>query len=412
MSFDNYKDAINWLFLQFPSYQQLGSKAYKPDLGNISELLSALGYPHQSLKFIHVAGTNGKGSVCSMLASILKESEYKTGLFTSPHISDFRERIRVNGEMIPEAEVIRFCNTIRDNQELSALQPSFFEITFAMAIQYFQIEKCDICVIETGLGGRLDATNIITPELSIITNISFDHTDLLGNTIAAIAKEKAGIIKANIPVIIGEHNEETFPVFKAKSKVLDSPLIFSSDSETEIYKLPFLADYQKQNFRIALTAVKELVKIGYSIDPKKIQLGINHLNSNTGFIGRMQLIQESPKVIVDVSHNIAGVEKTLDTILKIKKGSSHIIFGASSDKDHASITRLFPEKCILSFCLFSNPRGWNRTCAQKVAEGIPSEVLIFDDVHEALSYHKSIANQEDTILILGSFFLLSDFFSK
>lgn len=412
MSFNNYKDAINWLFQQFPSYQTLGSKAYKPDLGNISKLLSALGNPHQSLKFIHVAGTNGKGSVCSMLASILKESGYKTGLFTSPHITDFRERIRVNGEMIPDAEVINFCNKITDNQELSTLQPSFFEITFAMAIQHFQEEKCDICVIETGLGGRLDATNIITPELSIITNISFDHTDLLGNTLAAISAEKAGIIKSNIPTIIGEYNEETFLVFKATCEKMNSNLVVPSTTEISSYKLPFLANYQKQNFRIALTAVKELVKIGYSIDPENIQFGIDQLNSNTGFIGRMQVIQESPKVIVDVSHNIAGVERTLETMLKINKGRFHIIFGASADKDHSAIINLFPENCLLSFCLFSNPRGWNSTMAKKAAEGLTSKVKIFDNIHDALSYHKTIANQEDTLLIMGSFFLLSDFFSK
>lgn len=412
MSFNNYKDAINWLFQQFPSYQTLGSKAYKPDLGNISKLLSALGNPHQSLKFIHVAGTNGKGSVCSMLASILKENGYKTGLFTSPHITDFRERIRVNGEMIHEVEVIKFCNTITNTQELSALKPSFFEITFAMAIQHFQDVKCDICVIETGLGGRLDATNIINPKLSIITNISFDHTDLLGDTLGAIASEKAGIIKSNIPTIIGVINEETFPVFKATCEKMNSTLVVPSTNEISSYKLPFLANYQKQNFSIVLSALNELIKFGYSINTEHIQKGLDNLNRNTGFIGRMQMIQEAPIVIVDVSHNIAGVERTLETMLKINKGRLHIIFGASADKDHSAILSRFPENCLLSFSLFKNPRGWNRAIAQKAAEGLSSKVKIFDNVHEALSFHKTIANQEDTILIMGSFFLLSDFFSK
>lgn len=356
MSFNNYKDAIDWLFQQFPSYQTLGSKAYKPDLGNISKLLSALGNPHQSLKFIHVAGTNGKGSVCSMLASILKENGYKTGLFTSPHITDFRERIRVNGEMIHEAEVIKFCNTITNTQDLSALKPSFFEITFAMAIQHFQDVECDICVIETGLGGRLDATNIINPKLSIITNISLDHTDLLGDTLGAIASEKAGIIKSNIPTIIGEINEETFPVFKATCEKMNSKLVVPSTNEISSYKLPFLANYQKQNFSIVLSALNELIKFGYSINTEHIQKGLDNLNRNTGFIGRMQMIQEAPIVIVDVSHNIAGVERTLDTILKLNKGRLHIIFGASADKDHSAILSRFPENCLLSLSLFKNPR--------------------------------------------------------
>jgi dihydrofolate synthase/folylpolyglutamate synthase len=412
MSFIDYKDAISWLFQQFPSFQQLGSKAYKPDLGNISSLLSTFGNPHQTLKFIHVAGTNGKGSVCSIMASILKESGYKTGLFTSPHITDFRERIRVNGEMIPEKEVIGFCNAIRDKKELSALQSSFFEITFAMAIQYFKDVKCDICVIETGLGGRLDATNIITPELSIITNISFDHTDLLGNTLAAIATEKAGIIKSNVPTVIGQMNDETFSVFNGTCKRLNSPLLITTTSETESYSLPFLADYQKENFKITLSAIKVLVKMGFSISKEFIQKGLDNLNRNTGFIGRMQVIQENPKVIVDVSHNTAGVEKTLETVLKINKGRLHIIFGSSADKDQTAIIKLFPKNCLLSYSLFSNPRGWDIALAQKAAEGFPTTIHIFNDVHAALTYHKDIANQEDTILIMGSFFLLGDFFSK
>ncbi len=410
MSLNHYKDAISWLFSQYPSYQKLGKLAYKPDLGNIDKLLSELNRPEKDLKFIHVAGTNGKGSVCSMLASILKESGYKTGLFTSPHITDFRERIRINGEMISEHFVVDFCNIVQQNNKLNKLEPSFFEITFAMALQYFSTENCDICIIETGLGGRLDATNIIKPELSIITNISFDHTDLLGDTLEAIAFEKSGIIKANAPVIIGETREETLSVFERQSEKMKSRLILTCNETSYIYKLPFLADYQKQNFNIVITAIEELQKLGYEINSESIQVGLDNISSNSGFVGRMQVIQENPKVIVDVSHNESGVKETLSTISKINKGKLHLIFGASADKDHASIIKLFPKDAGLSFSMFSNPRGWSKKLAEQIAEQQDIKPIIFENIELALAYHKSICNSDDTILIFGSFFLLSDFF--
>jgi dihydrofolate synthase/folylpolyglutamate synthase len=410
MSFTSYVEALNWLYQQFPSYQKLGKLAYKPDLGNIDELLSELNRPEKELKFIHVAGTNGKGSVCSMLASILKESGYKTGLFTSPHITDFRERIRINGEMISAHFVVDFCNIVQQNNKLNKLEPSFFEITFAMALQYFSNENCDICIIETGLGGRLDATNIINPALSIITNISFDHTDLLGDTLEAIAFEKAGIIKRNIPVIIGEAKKETLEVFKLQSKKMESTLILTSNDTKSDFNLPFLADYQKQNFNVVLTAISELQKLGYVICSEHIQKGLTNLSSNSGFIARMQVIQENPTIIVDVSHNEAGIKETLSTISKIYQGKLHLIFGASADKDHTAIINLFPKDVNLSFSLFSNPRGWSKKLAEQIAEQQAIKPIVFENIELALAYHKSICNSDDTILIFGSFFLLSDFF--
>lgn len=410
MSLNHYKDAISWLFSQYPSYQKLGKLAYKPDLGNIDKLLSELNRPEKDLKFIHVAGTNGKGSVCSMLASIFKESGYKTGLFTSPHITDFRERIRVNGEMISEQFVIDFCNSIEQNDKLKLLEPSFFEITFAMALEYFKDSECNICIIETGLGGRLDATNIINPILSIITNISFDHTDLLGDTLEAIAFEKAGIIKTKVPVIIGETKKETLQVFEAQSKKMDSELILTSKTNIEEFNLPFLAEYQKKNFNIVLTAIEELRKVGYSIGSSQIQIGLNNIRNNSGFIGRMQIIQENPKVIVDVSHNEAGVKETLTAIAKINKGQLHLIYGASADKDHYAILKLLPKDAIISYCLFSNPRGWNKQLANQIADKQDVKPIVFDNIELAFDYHKSKCHTQDTILIFGSFFLLSDFF--
>ncbi len=410
MSFNNYKDTISWLFHQFPSYQKLGKQAYKPDLGNIASLLKVLNHPEKSLKFIHVAGTNGKGSVCSMLSSVLKESGFKTGLFTSPHISDFRERIRVNGIMISEQFVIDFCKSIAQNDEIKLLEPSFFEITFAMALQYFKESECNICVIETGLGGRLDATNIINPILSIITNISFDHTDLLGDTLEAIAYEKAGIIKSKVPVIVGESKKETIKVFEAKTKKMDSQLILTPTSYKSEFNLPFIADYQKKNFNIVLKAIETLREVGINIGSSNIQRGLDNLSINSGFIGRMQVIGESPKIIADVSHNEAGVKETLTTILNINKGKLHLIYGASADKDQQAIVDLIPKDAILSFCLFSNPRGWSKKLAEQIAEKQEVKPIVFDNIQLALDYHKSKCNTQDTILIFGSFFLLSDFF--
>jgi dihydrofolate synthase/folylpolyglutamate synthase len=405
----NYTETIDWLFQQFPSYQAIGAAAYKPDLGNILNLLGHLGHPEKNLRFIHIAGSNGKGSTSSLLASILKENGEKVGLFTSPHIQDFRERIRINGEMISEQAVIDFCQPFQSNQ--LQIEPSFFEITFAMALEHFNKEKCTICVIETGLGGRLDATNCITPLLSIITNISIEHTQFLGNTLAEISAEKAGIIKPTIPVIIGESTPETKTVFSATAIKNEAPIIWAENFEsTEIFRFPLLGNYQRVNFRTVLCAIETLKSQGFSITQETIQKGLDNLTINTGFYGRMQIVSSQPTTILDVSHNVDGIQKTLESVISSLTGKLHIIYGTSSDKNYEEIVELFPNDATLNFCTFSNQRSITRKQIEDLIQKKKLKATIFENVKSAISEVQSTANKEDTILVFGSFFLVSDFF--
>ncbi len=405
----NYTETIDWLFQQFPSYQAIGAAAYKPDLGNILNLLGHLGHPEKNLRFIHIAGSNGKGSTSSLLASILKENGEKVGLFTSPHIQDFRERIRINGEMISEQAVIDFCQPFQSNQ--LQIEPSFFEITFAMALEHFNKEKCTICVIETGLGGRLDATNCITPLLSIITNISIEHTQFLGNTLAEISAEKAGIIKPTIPVIIGESTPETKTVFSATAIKNEAPIIWAENFEsTEIFRFPLLGNYQRLNFRTVLCAIETLKSQGFSITQETIQKGLDNLTINTGFYGRMQIVSSQPTTILDVSHNVDGIQKTLESVISSLTGKLHIIYGTSSDKNYEEIVELFPNDASLNFCTFSNQRSITRKQIEDLIQKKKLKATIFENVKSAISEVQSTANKEDTILVFGSFFLVSDFF--
>ncbi len=405
----NYTETIDWLFQQFPSYQAIGAAAYKPDLGNILNLLGHLGHPEKNLRFIHIAGSNGKGSTSSLLASILKENGEKVGLFTSPHIQDFRERIHINGEMISEQAVIDFCQPFQSNQ--LQIEPSFFEITFAMALEHFNKEKCTICVIETGLGGRLDATNCITPLLSIITNISIEHTQFLGNTLAEISAEKAGIIKPTIPVIIGESTPESKTVFSATAIKNEAPIIWAENFEsTEIFRFPLLGNYQRLNFRTVLCAIETLKSQGFSITQETIQKGLDNLTINTGFYGRMQIVSSQPTTILDVSHNVDGIQKTLESVISSLTGKLHIIYGTSSDKNYEEIVELFPNDATLNFCTFSNQRSITRKQIEDLIQKKKLKATIFENVKSAISEVQSTANKEDTILVFGSFFLVSDFF--
>lgn len=403
-----YKETIDWLFKQFPSYQAIGAAAYKPDLSNILALCNLLKDPHKDLKFIHLAGTNGKGSTSSMLASVLTESGEKVGLFTSPHIIDFKERIRVNGRTISEKDVIEFCDLIR--QSSLRFEPSFFEITFAMALVHFIKEKCTICVIETGLGGRLDATNIITPLLSIITNISLEHTQFLGDTLEQIALEKAGIIKPNVPVVIGETTPETKKIFQSIAKERHAEITWcEAVSFNDRFQVPLLGYYQKLNLRTVLCSL-ELLKNDFKISPEAIQNGLRNLTQNSGLFGRMQIISSSPLTILDVSHNIDGIKKTLETIQSMNKGKLHIIYGTSSDKNYREILQLFPKNAQLNLCTFANQRSLNYQQMQQLAKEITPTPLIYSSIKLALQDIQSSANKEDTILAFGSFFLISDFF--
>jgi dihydrofolate synthase/folylpolyglutamate synthase len=405
----SYQKAIDWLFTQFPSYQQIGASAYKPDLGNIIALCKLIGNPEKSLQFIHVAGSNGKGSTSSLLASVLTESGEKVGLFTSPHLVDFRERIRVNGEKISEENVVEFCDLIQRSEH--EIAPSFFEITFAMALLQFLDKNCTICVIETGLGGRLDATNVIQPLVSVITNISLEHTQFLGNSIPEIAFEKAGIIKQHIPVLIGETHPESMGVFQKRARELDSKCILCEEiDQKNDYQLPLLGSYQKKNLHTVLCSLDILRSKGFNISEKSIVNGLNNVTKNTGIIGRMQVIAERPAIILDVSHNKDGIQKTLSDVIKMTTGILHIVYGSSSDKDYESIVNLFPNHSKRYFCTFSNPRSLAVEQFKLLNEKSHESSPIFSNVKTAIEEVKLLAKEEDTILIFGSFFLISDFF--
>ena len=406
---NKYIETINWLFQQFPAYHKIGAKAYKPDLTNCLRLCELFDNPHLKLRFIHIAGTNGKGSTSSMLASILQESGEKVGLFTSPHIEDFRERIRVNGGMISESEVVNFCEQVK-SFELD-FEPSFFEITWMMTLIHFLNQQCTICVIETGLGGRLDSTNIITPILSIITNIGLEHTNFLGDTLEKIAFEKAGIIKNTIPVVIGETLPQTKTVFEKISKEKQSTIYFAEESKINTPdNFPLLGDFQLKNFRIIDTSIPILNELGFSISKSSISKGLQSLSKNTGFRGRMQVIERNPLTIMDVSHNYDGIKATLESLQKINTGNLKIVYGTSADKDLDSIFSLFPINAEYFFTEFNNERSAQLNQLKEKAQNFKLNSLFFSNPITALQLAQNSTNEKDTILIFGSFFLISDFF--
>lgn len=388
----------------------MGAKAFKPTLANSWKIMEFLDSPQKKVKCIHVAGSNGKGSTCSMLASILTESGYKVGLFTSPHIKDFRERIRINGEQIPEQHVIDFIQKVKASP--LDFEPSFFEITFGMAMEYFAIEKCDVCIIETGLGGRLDATNVVEPVLSVITNISLEHTAMLGNTLEEIAFEKGGIIKKETPVVLGETESQLYPIFEKLAKQNNSTVYYASEiKNNENFNSPLLGEYQKENLRTVLKACEVIKTQGFKINDDSIQRGLENLSLNTGFFGRLQVTSSSPLTIFDVSHNPAGISASLESIQKLNKGNLHIIYGTSADKDVLSILKLFPKDASYYFTQFSNDRSIKIETLKSFADQIWTEkCTFFTDPVKALTEAQHHANHEDTIVVIGSFFLISDFF--
>ena len=392
-----YQESIAWLFSRFPSYQNLGSAAYKPGLERVYQLLEILQIDPQQIPSIHIAGTNGKGSTAAYCTSLLIGQGYKVGLFSSPHIYDFSERIRVNGLPISQSAVIDFCQQF---QNLNAtIDASFFELTFAMALAHFQTEKCDYIVIETGLGGRLDATNVLTPKVSVITNIALDHQDLLGDTIEKIALEKAGIIKKQTPVVIGEKSKTTKGIFQGKSLELIAPIYFSEDLELELSSLPLLG-YQKNNFNTALLALQTL---GFTFSFEQQLSALENLKSNTGFFGRLEVLQIEPKIIIDVSHNPAGITATLPLIQNECKGQLYILYGAAKDKDASEILALFPSQAKVAACIFNNPRSknlqdWQFLGVQTVYDNLP---LAIEDIKKQM-------RPTDLLWVTGSFFLISD----
>ena len=405
-----YSETLNWLFQQFPIYQNIGNKALKFKLVNIKKISKLLNEPEKSLKFIHVAGSNGKGSTSSMLASILHESGYKVGLFTSPHIKNYTERIKINGEEIPESYVTNFIKRIKKIK--LNFSPSFFELTFGLALDYFNSKKCEICIIETGLGGRLDATNIIQPILSVITNISLEHTDILGSTIAKIAKEKAGIIKKDTPIVIGDMKIEAKKIIESEAIKLNSKIIQSIKfkSKIKLFNLPLLGDYQLKNLLTVIASLSELKKLKFESNNDIIQSGLNNIIRNTGFVPRMQIISNSPLVIYDVSHNLEGISTSLETIKKIQQGDLHIVFSLSKEKDLESIIKLFPIKSNMYFTKSSNQRSLVINDYKVKSKKINfATKKYFSDSKKALKNAQESSSSNDTILVIGSFFLISDF---
>ncbi|MDZ7613464.1 MAG: Mur ligase family protein [Flavobacteriaceae bacterium] len=352
----NYKETLNWMFAQLPMYQRQGASAFKKDLTNIILFSDLLQNPQEKFRSIHIAGTNGKGSTSHMLASVLQEAGYKTGLYTSPHLKDFRERIRVNGVPIPKKEVVRFINENRNFLEKQKLV--FFEMTVGMAFEHFAKEKVGVAVIEVGLGGRLDSTNIIRPILSVITNIGLDHTQFLGETLPEIAFEKAGIIKDGIPVVISQKQVETSPVFLKKARENNAPLYFAEDSEYPVYELDLKGIYQQKNIkRSSKEPESDERKMDFQIDDKNIQDGLRQVVKNTGLKGRWQVLRQSPKVICDTAHNRDGLEVVLSQLAMENYSRLHIVLGFVNDKELSKILPLFPKDARYYFCKPRHTKG-------------------------------------------------------
>ena len=425
----NYAETTNWMFNKFPMYQKIGAKAYKPDLGNIVELLDFLGNPQNKFKTVHVAGTNGKGTVSHTLASIFQECGYKTGLYTSPHLLDYRERIRINGQMIPEQNVIDF---IGDNKEkFEAMELSFFEMATGMAFDYFAKEKVDIAIIEVGLGGRLDSTNVIKPELSVITNISLDHVHMLGNTLEEIAFEKAGIIKPNTPVVIGETQPETKDVFIKKAKECNAPIYFADQivdcdkihiesldyqkfdiwKNNELYieavEFPLLGYYQKKNLATVICAI-EILKDKFKIEKKDIVSGLEFVVKNTNLMGRWQILSRQPLVIADTGHNVGGVKEIVMQLSDMTFRKLHFVLGCVNDKDIDGILHLLPHYAEYYFCKADIPRGLDANILAEKALEAGLRGNVYESVQQAYNSAVNNASFDDVVFIGGSNFTVAE----
>ena len=420
------------MFSQLPMFQRIGAAAYKADLKNTIAICNLLDNPQLKFKSIHIAGTNGKGSVSHLLASVLQEAGYKTALYTSPHLKDFRERIKVNGEMIPENYVTSFVDSYK--KDFKIIKPSFFEMTFGMAMKYFSESEIDIAVVETGMGGRLDSTNVVNPVLTVITNISLDHTAFLGDTLENIAIEKAGIIKGGIPVVIGQSNTVTRKIFLQKSKTMKSPIYFadkiykpkniSSSCEPDYYikcnifsgsKL-FLKDlssplsgiYQLKNFKTVLHSIELLKKTGYKISNKSIRKGFENVILNTGLKGRWHILNKCPLIICDIGHNEDGIKHVLKQIKLTPYKKLHFVIGMVNDKDHTKILSMLPKRASYYFCRPNIPRGFDQNVLAAEAHKMRLKGNVFNSVNEALNAAKSNAKNEDLIFIGGSTFVVAE----
>lgn len=427
----NYQETIQYLFSQLPMFQRVGKQAFKKDLGNITALCEHLGAPQNNFKSIHIAGTNGKGSTAHIVAAILQSAGYKVGLYSSPHYRDFRERIKINGAYIAEEAVVNFVANHKSYFE--TVRPSFFEMTVAMAFDYFSQEQVDIAVIETGLGGRLDSTNIITPLLSIITNIGFDHEAMLGNTLPLIAGEKAGIIKHQVPVIIGETHPETAPVFQNKATQEKAPISFvDQDIElTTTAKTPFqvtytvqsktypelnidqlqfdlTGNYQHHNLKNALVASQLLNQMGFTISEKHLKTACANVQGISKLLGRWQIIQQTPLTICDSGHNEHGLKYVVQALQQLDKKQLHIVFGTVKDKDLSKVLPLLPKDAQYYFCKANIPRGMDASLLLETAQNYQLNGKAFSSVPAAFKAAQEQAQNEDCIFVGGSIFVVAE----
>lgn len=403
----NYKETLDWMFNKLPMYQTQGATAYRKDITNTVLLANHLGNPEQHLKCIHVAGTNGKGSTSHLLASVLQEAGYCVGLYTSPHLKDYRERITINGENISEEYV---CNFINKNKAFfEANELSFFEMSVGLAFEYFVKSKTDINIIEVGMGGKLDSTNIITPLISVITNIGLDHTQFLGNTLEAIASEKAGIIKPNIPVVIGEYVNQTKPVFLAKARETNSKIYFASDLINETYPSALLGDYQIQNKKTVLQALRVLQEQKeFAISEDALKKGFLNVIENTHLQGRWQQLGDNPKIICDTAHNSHGLTIVLNQVQQEHFDQLHIVLGVVNDKNLDEILPLFPKNAKYYFCKPEIPRGLDIKILQEKAAEHHLFGETYTSVSNAYQTAKKNATENDFIYVGGSTFVVAE----
>ncbi len=426
----NFEETLDYLYNLLPMFQRVGKKAFKKDLGNTLALCSHLGNPEKKFQSVHIAGTNGKGSSAHMIASVLQEAGYKTGLYTSPHLYSFTERIRINGKEVEPGFIVDF---VAEHKSLiESVMPSFFELTVAMTFDYFARNHVDIAVIETGLGGRLDSTNIITPAVSLITNISLDHTDMLGETLVEIAGEKAGIIKKGVPAVIGEYQEEIAGVFREKALAEESPLYFAGKSinvhregtvmpggnQVSIHgstwgnlysvKTDSTGDYQTKNLPGVIKVLEILNENGMPVRAQDIRAGLMKVKKNTGFWGRWEVLSKNPLVICDTAHNEAGVKSVVSQLEKLKYDRLHIVWGMVADKDATKIMRLLPRNAGYYFCRAQVPRAMDALLLSEKAKETGREGTAFRDVNEAIHAALAKAGEGDVILIGGSNFVVAE----
>lgn len=401
-----YEEVMQYLYDQLPMFHRVGAAAYKPSLDNTQALCNWLGHPEQKVKTIHVGGTNGKGSTSHLISASLQASGYKVGLYTSPHLLDFRERIKINGHMIPQQDVIDFVIKY-NHSDIKNIQPSFFELTFALAMHYFYQEQVDVAIIEVGMGGRLDSTNVIHPLLSVITNVTLDHQKFLGDDVPAIAREKAGIIKQNTPLVLGGMLPEAQLVMEQKAIEQTAP-IFYSHLEIATPACTLQGLYQEENKKTAFCALKVLAKEFPSLNEHNIALGFMQVKQLTGIRGRWEILQEDPLIIADVGHNEAGVKSVLEQVALTPHEQLHIVLGMVNDKDVDKVLTFFPKRAQYYFCKANIPRGMDARLLADKSKNCGLLGKVYESVSAAFSHAKENANENDIILATGSFFTIAE----